>query len=80
MTKRPITINSTHYKRLMRVPVGSGFFLYRSSESAVEVVEFMLSPDGDILRPDGTPLEYRTQDGDESPVMRYRWVREQVQE
>lgn len=86
MTKlRPMPVNSNQIKRITRCPVGSGFFVYHYSHNddesdTVEVVEFMLSPNGDVLKPDGTPLEYCTQDGKDSPVMRYRWVREQVKE
>lgn len=76
MTKlRPMPVNSNQIKRLLRSPIGSGFFVYRNSETSVQVVEIIIAPTGEITRPDGTPLEYGVEDDPNGVESRFKWVR-----
>lgn len=63
MALKPMRVNSNQVRRLLRQPIGSGFIAYRYSDDVVEVVEFVISPDGELTKTDGSPLEYICDDG-----------------
>ena len=72
---RPMRINSNQIVRLVKQPIGSGFLAYRFDEEHVEVAEFVVSENGELLKPDNTPLEYACKNGD---TIRYRVVSEKI--
>jgi len=72
---RPMPVNSNQAKRILRQPIGSGFFVYRASETTFQVVEFKLDDDGQLLYPDGSPFDYIAENGERYV---YRWVREKA--
>jgi len=74
---KPMRISSNQITRLLKQPIGSGFLSYRFDEEHVEVAEFVVTGSGELLRPDGTPLEYACKNGD---TIRYRVVSEKIQE
>ena len=73
MMLKPMRINSNQVRRLLRQPIGSGFLSYRYSEDTVEVVEFVISDSGRLMRTDGTLLDYVCANGD---TIHYRVVSE----
>jgi len=74
---KPMRINSNQLVRLLREKIGDGFISYRFNEDTVEVIEFMVSGNGEIQKRDGTPLEYYCKNGD---TIRYHVVSEKIQE
>lgn len=82
MTKnlKPLKPYPVQINRVIAGEIGSGFFIWKIDTQRVEVVEFFINEQGDILnKENGEPLEYDCYPCG-SDKFRYRIIKEKVED